>query len=127
MWPTESDTVELTPQQVASIVADSKSGETLGDGIAGERRFVLVDCREPDEFDICRIGGSKLIPLSTFAIEATKHLPDKDLPVILYCHHGLRSSQAALYLKGKGYARAYSMAGGIEAWSLEVDSEVRRY
>ena len=71
--------------------------------------------------------GAELIPLSILAPEAPRRLPDKDAPILVYCHHGLRSQRAAIMLRQMGYEKAQSMVGGIDAWSREVDPTVPRY
>lgn len=88
--------------------------------------FVLVDVRQPDEHATAKIEGSKLIPLSTFAQEAVKVLK-KDDAVVIHCHHGGRSQKACEYLKSIGYTNVSNVAGGIDAWSLQIDSKVPRY
>jgi rhodanese-related sulfurtransferase len=88
-------------------------------------RLLLVDVREPAEFQICRIEGAKLIPLGALAGQV-QSLPD-DEEGICYCHHGIRSLDAAVWLKQQGIERAKSLAGGIERWSLEIDPSVPRY
>ena len=87
--------------------------------------LVLVDVREPWEFELCRIQGAKLIPLGSLAASLNA-LPDAD-EVICYCHHGMRSLDAAAWLRFQGFEKAKSLAGGIERWSLEIDSTVPRY
>lgn len=87
----------------------------------------LVDCREPDEFAICKIGRAELIPLSVFADEAPRKLADTSATILIYCHHGMRSARAAAWLAARGYENVNSLAGGIEAWSLEIDPGVPRY
>ncbi len=103
-------------------------GEThaLMDGPA-ESRPVLVDCREEDEWHICRIEGADLVPLSQFGDLAARRFTDPSRHVIVYCHHGMRSQRAALWLRQNGIVRAQSMRGGIEAWADEVDPEMARY
>jgi rhodanese-related sulfurtransferase len=87
--------------------------------------LLLVDVREPWEFEICRIEGAKLIPMGT--IPANLQTLDIDDEVICYCHHGVRSLDVAVWLRDQGVARAKSLAGGIDRWSLEIDSKVPRY
>ena len=87
--------------------------------------LVLLDVREPREAQIARIEGARLIPL--------RELPRRlaELPghaeIVTHCHHGQRSLQAREILKGAGFANVRSLAGGIDAWSREVDAEVPRY
>ncbi len=90
-------------------------------------KFRLVDCRENEEWAICRIEGAELIPLSVFSGLAAQVLADPQEPVVIYCHAGVRSARAANYLARLGYADVRSMVGGIDAWSLEVDPGVPRY
>ncbi|OLB47962.1 MAG: molybdenum cofactor biosynthesis protein MoeB [Gemmatimonadetes bacterium 13_2_20CM_2_65_7] len=86
---------------------------------------VLLDVREPREADIARIDGARLIPL--------RDLPRRlgELParaeIVTHCHHGQRSMQAREILKGAGFSNVRSLAGGIDAWALEVDPDVPRY
>ncbi len=87
--------------------------------------ILLVDVREPWEHQLCKIKGSKLIPLGSLAANlAALEAADE---VILYCHHGMRSLDAAAWLRGQGVEGAKSMAGGIERWSREVDPNVPQY
>jgi len=91
---------------------------------AGER-LLLVDVREPWEWDVCRIEGAKLIPMRT--IPANLQALDVEEPVICYCHHGMRSLDVAVWLRKQGVESARSLAGGIERWSMEIDPKVPRY
>jgi adenylyltransferase/sulfurtransferase len=87
----------------------------------------LIDCREEDEFAICNIEGAELIPLSRFAEEAAGKLLNETNPVVVYCHHGMRSLQATGFLRNKGIEQVWSLNGGIDRWSLEIDPSVPRY
>lgn len=93
----------------------------------GPRDFRLIDVREQDEFDICRLDWAELIPLSQFAEQAPLRLVDKDKPIVVYCHHGMRSQHAAEWLKNLGYENVYNLTGGIEAWADRVEPGMRRY
>ncbi len=93
----------------------------LDEGAAG----TVVDVREPWETDICKIEGAALMPLSAFA-EHVKSLSPGN-PILIYCHHGGRSLQAAMWLRRNGFAEAASVRGGIEAWALAIDPETPRY
>ncbi|MDF1815705.1 MAG: rhodanese-like domain-containing protein [Verrucomicrobiales bacterium] len=87
----------------------------------------LVDCREEDEFAICRIEGAELIPLSRFGELAPTLLGNEERPVVIYCHHGMRSLQATGFLRQRGLEKVWSLSGGIERWSVEIDDSVPRY
>jgi sulfur-carrier protein adenylyltransferase/sulfurtransferase len=86
----------------------------------------LVDVREKEEWEHCRLPQAEWIPLSEFARCALERLP-KEQEIILYCHHGIRSLSAGQFLLSHGYSKVSHLAGGIDAWSLEVDSSVKRY
>lgn len=87
----------------------------------------VVDCRDPDEFVFNRLPRAELIPLPTLPADAAAKLPDRVARVLVYCHHGMRSARAAQMLRQMGYENAQSLAGGIDAWSREVDAGVPRY
>ena len=88
----------------------------------------LIDCREEDEFAICRIDGALLLPLSAFGELAVASLgDDPDWPTIVYCHHGMRSMQATQFLRERGFSKVWIMSGGIDEWSREIDPEVPKY
>ena len=85
----------------------------------------LLDVRSREEFDAVRLPGAELMtqPL----LQDFFHTGDKAQPIVVYCHKGLRSLDAAAYLIGHGFQKVKSLAGGIDAWSTEVDATVRRY
>ncbi len=85
----------------------------------------VVDVRETWEAEIAKIAGAVLIPLSEFAARA-KELP-RDKPILIHCHHGGRSMQATQWLRRNGYGNVSNVAGGIDAWSLEIDPATPRY
>ena len=94
---------------------------------AGSDSVFLVDCRTPEEAAAARIAGAVLVPLDQLAGKA-EWLADEagDRPIVVHCHMGGRSMKAALFLRGQGID-AKSMAGGIDAWSLDIDPGVPRY
>jgi adenylyltransferase/sulfurtransferase len=85
----------------------------------------LVDVREPHEWDIGRIQGARLAPLSSFA-EALSTI-DSARDVVVYCKSGMRSAKAVRQLQAAGYRRVWNLAGGITRWSEEIDPTVPRY
>lgn len=111
------DEFEITPEALAALRAVPDSSSVR-----------LVDCREEDEFALCRIEGAKLVPLSRFAAEAPAKLLHEDAgPLVVYCHHGMRSMHATLFLRERGKADVWSLAGGIDLWSQRIDPGVARY
>lgn len=94
---------------------------------AGEK-IKLIDVREPQEHQICRIAGAELIPMGAVPQHLTR-LEDEaeEAKLVVLCHHGMRSLNVVAWLRDKGVANCVSMSGGIDAWSLLVDSQVPRY
>lgn len=89
--------------------------------------FLLLDIRQEKEVQVAKIPGATCIPMhelpqSMAQLEAWRHKP-----VVVHCHHGARSLQATMWLRERGFTKTHSMAGGIHAWSLLVDSSVSRY
>src|SRR5580658_2632242 len=94
---------------------------------AGEKMH-LVDVREQHEYATARIENSELIPMRTVP-GALTHLQTEaeEAPLIVYCHHGVRSLNVVHWLREQGLEACQSMAGGIDRWSLEIDPGVPRY
>jgi rhodanese-related sulfurtransferase len=89
--------------------------------------FLLLDCREPDEYAVAKIAGSTLIPMSQLAERVGKLADHKEREVVVHCHHGGRSLRVTHWLRGQGFAKVSNMTGGIDAWSKQVDPSVPRY
>lgn len=102
--------------------------DDLNQALSSDVKPRLVDCREADEYAICKIDGAELIPLSNFVDEAVRRLgPDRDQWIVVYCHHGVRSMRATAWLRQQGYSRTQSLRGGIDTWADCVDPEMARY
>jgi rhodanese-related sulfurtransferase len=94
--------------------------------LAAGEDIQLVDVREEMEYAYCHIAGSVLIPLGEVPRRADEIRPDG--PVVLICHHGVRSAQALGYLQHRlGRQNLLNLKGGIDAWSREVDASVPVY
>ena len=87
--------------------------------------LILIDVREPHEYDICKIDGSKLIPLGEISQRYGELNPDDE--IILQCHHGGRSMKAANFLKEKGFKNVINLKGGIDEWAEKFDPDMARY
>jgi adenylyltransferase/sulfurtransferase len=88
-------------------------------------RVKLIDVREPHEYEICRIKGSKLIPLSELPNRVNEfNLTDE---YVFYCHTGVRSARAVSFLRQLGFRRVKNLTGGIDAWATEIDHSIPRY
>jgi len=104
---------EITPEGVKGKL---DAGET----------FVLLDVREPWEFETARIDGAKLIPMGDVPSRVHQEL-DPDESIVVLCHHGVRSMNVTVWLRQQGFEKAQSMRGGIDAWSRRVDGRVAMY
>jgi molybdopterin/thiamine biosynthesis adenylyltransferase/rhodanese-related sulfurtransferase len=111
-------------QQHADSVASVRPKELVAE-LGHGKKVVLVDVREPHEYDIARIEGSKLIPLGDLP-ERVNELDTAD-ELVMYCHTGQRSARATQFLRGLGFRKVRNLEGGIDLWSLDVDPSVPRY
>jgi rhodanese-related sulfurtransferase len=93
----------------------------------GDRDVHLLDVREADELAFCGLDGAQHIPMLQLftGLQAPRAEPEAE--VVVFCHHGVRSLEAAKYLRLNGFARARSLAGGLEAWADDVDPSLPRY
>lgn len=107
--------LETTPREVKRRL---DAGESLH----------LIDVREPFEHVQASIAGAELIPMRTVParLQHIDAIADEK-PVIVFCHHGMRSLQTVNWLREQGVSNCQSMSGGIDQWSLEIDPAVRRY
>jgi adenylyltransferase/sulfurtransferase len=104
---------EITPEELQAELA--RKGSNL----------VLIDVREPHEWDIAHIEGARLIPLGQLP-ERLAEL-DGHAEIVTHCHHGVRSMKALALLKGAGFSRVRSLAGGIDAWADRIEVGMPRY
>jgi len=104
---------EITPQDVKQRI-------DLGEELR------LIDVRELFEVRQASIAGAEVIPMREVPT-AVAALEDEEKPIIVFCHHGMRSLQVVGWLREHGVENCLSMAGGIDRWSLEIDPRVPRY
>ncbi|MGB9404916.1 MAG: rhodanese-like domain-containing protein [Candidatus Acidiferrales bacterium] len=104
--------LEITPREVKQRLEKSE-------------KFLFVDVREPWEHETSRIEGTELIPLRE--VPANLGALESAGDVVLFCHHGMRSLDAATWLRSRGVEGARSMSGGIDRWAIEIDPGVPRY
>lgn len=86
---------------------------------------LLLDVREPWEFERCHIEGSQLVPMREIPARATMLDPGRQTVVI--CHHGVRSAQVAMFLERSGFGNVINLHGGVAAWAQHVDPAMARY
>ena len=103
--------MEITVRETAELLKQGK--------------IKLLDVRTPQEFATASVAGSILVD-QTLAQEIMQTWA-KDTAIVTMCHHGMRSLDAAAYLRGHGFSNTKSMSGGIDAWSQQVDPAVPRY
>jgi adenylyltransferase/sulfurtransferase len=103
---------EITPHDLATRLV-------RGDDI------LLLDVREPTEWEIARIDGARLIPLAT--LQSALPSLDRSREIVVHCHHGIRSAAAVRLLQSEGFGRVFNLAGGIARWSADVDAAVPQY
>lgn len=106
--------IEVSVTEVAQLQSDNAD-------------FFFFDCRTPEEYQTASISGATLIPMNELVARVSELTAHKEKRVIVHCHIGGRSLQVANWLRQQGFAQAQSMAGGIEAWSAEIDPSVPRY
>ena len=110
--PLDADTYTITPNQLKEMIDEGK-------------QFILLDVREKWEYEMVHIEGATLIPFGelprrfreiTYAVE-----------VVVYCHWGMRSLDAAFLLQQLGFKSVKSLVGGIDRWTEEINTQLRRY
>jgi rhodanese-related sulfurtransferase len=89
--------------------------------------LLLLDCRETDEYDLARIDGARLVPMSELEARIEELEASRGRAIVVYCHHGGRSLRVVTWLRRQGFLHAASLRGGIDAWSQLVDPSVPRY
>lgn len=105
---------QITPVQLKSWLDDPSREQP-----------VLLDVREPWEYERARIEGSRLVPMREVPARVAEVAADRE--VVAICHHGGRSMQVAMFLQKQGFKRVHNLVGGIDAWSRTVDPAVPTY
>jgi rhodanese-related sulfurtransferase len=105
---------QISPPELAAWLSD-----------ASREKPVLLDVREPWEFERARIDGAQLVPMREVPGRLAEIEQGK--PVVAICHHGGRSMQVALFLEKAGYNNVHNLVGGVDAWSRTVDPAVPLY
>jgi rhodanese-related sulfurtransferase len=91
----------------------------------GELSPLLLDVREPWEIQICRLPDAETIPMRL--IPSSLDTLDRTRPVVVICHHGVRSRQVAQYLAHHGFEQVLNLQGGVDAWARDVDTSMPTY
>jgi rhodanese-related sulfurtransferase len=114
---------QISTHQLSNWIAESRSP---GDSNTQQRpKPLLLDVREPWEYEHCHLAGSLLMPMN--AVPARLNELDADADVVVICHHGGRSMQVAMFLERSGFSSIYNLAGGVNAWAHDIDPAMRKY
>jgi rhodanese-related sulfurtransferase len=105
---------QISPTELAAWLSDPR-----------RERPVLLDVREPWEWQAARIEGAQHIPMRE--VPARVEEIDRGREVVAICHHGGRSQQVAMFLEKNGFAKIHNLVGGVDAWSRTVDPAVPLY
>lgn len=105
---------QISPQDLRHWLQDETRSKPL-----------LLDVREPWEYEYCHIEGSRLLPMNL--IPQQYETLDKSAEVVVICHHGVRSYQVARFLEHYGFAQVYNLQSGVDGWAKEVDPAMRLY
>jgi len=105
---------QISASELAAWLADASRDPPL-----------LLDVREPWEYEKARIAGAQLVPMREVPARLSEIDQGKD--VVAICHHGGRSQQVALFLEKTGYQKVHNLAGGVDAWSRTIDPSVPLY
>lgn len=105
---------QVIPKQLHEWLSDAEKSKPL-----------LLDVREPWEFNICRIEGSINIPMQD--IPARLQELDDEQQIVAICHHGMRSAQVAMFLERQGFKHVINLTGGVAAWAAQVDPSLPQY
>ncbi len=109
------------PKNVVEEITPSELKQSIDRG----QGILLVDVREPGEYSTCHLEGARLIPFAQLPDRLGEL--DRTGQVVVYCHTGVRSAYAAVYLNSKGFPNVRNLKGGIDAWASEVDRSMARY
>ena len=101
------------------------SATELQQYLSVQDNILLLDVREDDEVAICALPNHVHIPMNLIPLRHNE-LPDEHL-IVVYCHHGIRSLQVAMYLAHVGFENVINLKGGIEAWAAQIDPTIARY
>jgi rhodanese-related sulfurtransferase len=100
---------------------------TVHSMLSGGDDFLLLDCREPEEYALVHIEGALLLPMSELRERVGELEPHRQRKIVVHCHHGGRSQQVTHWLRRQNFPHVQNMTGGIDAWSQLVDPDLPRY
>jgi len=104
---------EIAPQELKALLESNSD-------------IVVLDCREPWEFETASIAGNRHIPMNDIPARFSKDL-DPDKRTVVICHHGVRSMNVTAWLRRQGFGKVQSLRGGIDRWARQIDPKVPVY
>lgn len=104
--------LQITPEQLKTLLDE-------------QQPTLLLDVREPWEYEICHLEPSLNISMSRIPSHLHEINPEQE--IVVFCHHGMRSMQVASYLESNGFDKICNLVGGIDAWAVTVDPSLPRY
>ena len=104
---------EITPEELSALLESNSD-------------IVVLDVREPWEFETAKIAGSKHIPMNDIPARLKEDL-DSNKHIVVVCHHGVRSMNVTMWLRQQGLEKVQSLSGGIDRWARQIDPKVPLY
>ncbi|MBT4868164.1 MAG: rhodanese [Planctomycetaceae bacterium] len=112
--PADSNAFEIDCQSVQSKLAEGAD-------------FLLLDCREADEYALVHLPESQLLPMSEIERRIGELDSHREREIVVLCHHGSRSLQVTMWMRQLGFENVKSLAGGIDNWAVAIDPKLPRY
>jgi len=123
-WIAKIPEISSMNQPSLAVEIDCRSVKAMLDA---HEDFLLLDCREPSELEIVHMQAATSLPMSELEHRVAELDADRHRRVVVFCHLGMRSLNVAEWLRQRGFDRAQSMAGGIDAWAQQIEPDLRRY
>lgn len=115
----------LSALELAAWLESSESSGNASPNGSPRRPPLLLDVREPWEYELCHLPGSRLVPMRSVPDRIGEL--DEEADIVVICHHGARSLQVAQFLERQGFDAIYNLSGGIDAWADDVDPAMGKY
>ncbi len=112
-----NDSREISPADLSNLLRSDNN----------EQKPLLVDCREQEERELANIDKSVHLPMSNLPEGMEVLAGQEQAPIVVYCHHGIRSQNVAAWLTQQGFGNVRSLTGGIDAWAVEIEPGMVRY
>ncbi len=125
LGPSSESTMSSVTDGLAGPKASPVSCEALAARMGGPEPVVILDCREPAEWDLCHLEGAVLVPMRSVPGALMRF--DAEVETIVVCHHGPRSAAVADFMHSRGFRQVAWLEGGLQAWAERIDPSMRQY